>query len=245
MTTLTPQHFVAKWKRATARERQAAQSHFLDLCALVGHPTPIDFDPTGKEFAFEMGATKATGGQGWADVAKMRYFAMEYKGKHGNLDKAYVQLLRYRDSLENPPLLIVSDIDTIIIRTNYTNYKTQVYTLTLDDLLTSHGMQILHDVFYEPEKLRPRETLQAVTEKAASEFAQLAINLRKYGEDPQQVAHFLIRILFCLFAQDIGLLPQGMFARLIEQTRNSSRDLKSAMQELFAKMSKGGYFGTA
>lgn len=244
MTTLTPQDFVTKWKRAAARERQSVQEHFLDLCSLVSHPTPIEFDPRGEEFAFEMGATKATGGQGWADVAKLGYFAWEYKGKHGNLEKAYVQLLRYRDSLQNPPLLIVSDINTIIIRTNYTNYKTQVYTLTLDDLATPHGIQILHDVFYEPEKLRPRETLQAVTEKAASEFSQLAINLRKYGDDPQQVAHFLIRILFCLFAQDIGLLPQGLFARLMEQSRNNSRDLKSAMQELFAKMSKGGYFGT-
>ena len=38
--TLTPQDFVAKWKRVTARERQVCQEHFIDLCHLVGHQTP-------------------------------------------------------------------------------------------------------------------------------------------------------------------------------------------------------------
>ena len=52
--TLTPQDFVAKWKRVTTRERQACQEHFLDLCHLVGHQTPNDYDPTGTRFAFEM-----------------------------------------------------------------------------------------------------------------------------------------------------------------------------------------------
>ena len=132
---LTPQDFVAKWKRSTARERQACQEHFLDLCRLLGHQTPNDYDPTGTRFAFEMGASKTSGGQGWADVAKLGYFGWEYKGKDHDLDKAYDQLLRYRDSLQNPPVLVVSDINLIIIRTNFTNLPTRVIKLTLDDLL--------------------------------------------------------------------------------------------------------------
>ena len=58
-----------------------------------------------------------------------------------DLDKAYDQLLRYRDSLQNPPLLIVSDINHIIIRTNYTNLPTRTITLTLDDLLHARGAE--------------------------------------------------------------------------------------------------------
>jgi len=53
----TPQDFVSKWKR----ERQSVQEHFLDLCALVGHETPIQSDPSSKRFAFEMGAAKTSG----------------------------------------------------------------------------------------------------------------------------------------------------------------------------------------
>jgi hypothetical protein len=81
MHTLSPHEFVDKWKRITAREKQTYQEHFLDLCYLVGHQTPNDLDPTGKQFGFEMGAAKTSGGQGWADVAKLGYFGWEYKAK--------------------------------------------------------------------------------------------------------------------------------------------------------------------
>jgi hypothetical protein len=47
---LTPQDFVSKWKRVTAREKQTYQEHFLDLCQLIGHPTPNEYDPTGTRF---------------------------------------------------------------------------------------------------------------------------------------------------------------------------------------------------
>ena len=90
-----------------------------------------EYDPTGTRFAFEMGAGKTSGGQGWADVAKMGYFGWEYKGKDHDLDKAYEQLLRYRDSLQNPPVLVVSDINRIIIRTNFTNLPTRTITNSL------------------------------------------------------------------------------------------------------------------
>ena len=56
---MTAQDFVAKWRRVDLSERSAVQQHFLDLCALVGHPPPAEYDPTGHEFAFEMGASEA------------------------------------------------------------------------------------------------------------------------------------------------------------------------------------------
>jgi SAM-dependent methyltransferase len=244
MPTLTPQDFVSKWKRAEARERQSVQEHFLDLCALVGHETPIQSDPSGKRFAFEMGAAKTSGGSGWADVAKLGYFGWEYKGKVSDLDKAYEQLLRYRDALQNPPLLIVSDINNIIIRTNYTNLATRTITLTLDDVLTAEGLKTLRTVFFSPEDLKPQVTIESVTQEAARQFSTLANVLRKFGEEPQEVAHFLIRLLFCLFAEDIGLLPEKLFPRLLEQTRRNSKDFAGALSQLFRAMNTGGFFGT-
>ncbi|MCX6039082.1 MAG: class I SAM-dependent DNA methyltransferase, partial [Chloroflexi bacterium] len=244
--TLTPQDFVSKWKRAAAREKQSAQEHFLDLCQLVGHPTPIEDDPSGTRFAFEMGAAKSSGGQGWADVAKLDYFGWEYKGKDTHdldLTKAYDQLLRYRDALKNPPLLIVSDINTIIIRTNYTNLPTRTITLTLDDLLTADGLKTLRAVFFNPDELKPRETVESVTEEAAKQFSKLAGILRKYGEDDQRVAHFLIRLLFCLFAEDVGLLPEKLFPHLLDQTRHRSKDFMEVLRQLFRAMNTGGFFG--
>ena len=115
---MPPREFVDKWRRSELTERAAAQSHFNDLCRMLGHPTPATADPEGASFTFEKGASKLGGGDGWADVWKKGFFAWEYKGKHKNLDKAYEQLQLYRDALLNPPLLIVSDMETIVIRTN-------------------------------------------------------------------------------------------------------------------------------
>jgi hypothetical protein len=129
-STLTPQAFVDKWRHATLKERSACQEHFIDLCRLIRHPTPAEVDPTGENFAVEYGAAKTGGGQGFADVFKRSYFALEYKGKHADLDKAYQQLLQYREALQNPPLLVVCDIDRIVIHTNFTNTSKRTRTLT-------------------------------------------------------------------------------------------------------------------
>ncbi len=118
---MTPAAFITKWRAAELKERSAAQSRFNGLCRLLDLPDPVTADPTGVWFTFEKGAAKSTGGQGWADVWRKHAFAWKYKGKHRNLDAAHTQLLRYAVALENPPLLIVSDMDRIVIRTNWTN----------------------------------------------------------------------------------------------------------------------------
>jgi len=57
------------------------------------------------------------------------------------------------------------------------------------------------------------------------------------------VAHFLIRLLFCLFAEDVGLLPEKLFPRLLDQTRHRSKDFMEALRQLFCAMNIGGFFG--
>ena len=76
---MTPGEFIAKWRASELKESSAAQSHFNDLCQLLGEPTPTDADPTGDWYCFEHGARKDTGGDGWADVWKRGCFAWEYK----------------------------------------------------------------------------------------------------------------------------------------------------------------------
>lgn len=242
-STFSPREFVAKWRNVTANERKVAQSHFNDLCLLIGHETPVAVDPDGTWFSFEAGAGKQEGGYGWADVWKRGFFGWEYKGKHANLEKAYGQLLQYREALENPPLLIVSDIERIEIHTNFTNTAKHVITLTLDDLLTPQGLDQLRNVFFNPTAFKSKQTTAQVTQQAAEEFARLAELLRKWGVPPQPAAHFLIRILFCLFAEDIGLLPNKLFSRLVKKTWMRPADLTQQLKELFGKMAKGGWFG--
>ncbi len=117
---MTPSEFIAKWKGG-GKERAEAQSFFNDLCALVGHKTPREADPTRTWFAFEYGAEKTVGGKGFADAWKKGFFGWEAKGTGRSLQEAYVQLKMYSDDLQNPPLLVVSDLHTIEIHTNFTN----------------------------------------------------------------------------------------------------------------------------
>ena len=118
--TITPAAFAAKWKGVETTEKASAQSHFIDLCRMLGEPTPHEADPIGSQFAFEKRVVKAGGGDGYADVWKRDFFAWEYKGKNKDLKAAYLQLLNYKDDLGIPPLLVVSDLDRIEIHTNFT-----------------------------------------------------------------------------------------------------------------------------
>ena len=80
--------FQRKWLANTQKERSASQPHFLDLCALVGHPTPSEMDPAGEVFAFEKapasfavarvgpmsgtGVTSRSNTRGWARTSTRR-----------------------------------------------------------------------------------------------------------------------------------------------------------------------------
>ena len=96
--------FIDKWSRADRTERQAAQEHFIDLCRVLGEPTPNEAADPGA-YSFEKGASKIDGSPGFADVWKRGHFGWEYKKDRANLDRAYQQLQLYSVALENPPLL--------------------------------------------------------------------------------------------------------------------------------------------
>ena len=240
---MTPGEFIAKWRASELKERSASQEHFIDLCRLLGEPTPAEADPTGDRYCFERGARKDTGGEGWADVWKRHHFAWEYKGKHADLDAAFRQLRQYALALENPPLLIVSDMARFRIRTNWTNSVSATHEFALDDLADAATRDKLKWAMSDPERLKPGETRQALTERAAATFSSLAQSLRERGHDPQAVAHFVNRLVFCMFAEDVGLLADNMFTRMLEHARKRPEDFAALARDLFGAMSTGGRIG--
>lgn len=240
---MTPEAFIAKWRDVQTKERAAAQEHFIDLCRLLDEPTPNQADPKGDWYAFEKGATRTGAGRGWADVWKRGHFGWEYKGKHANLDAALRQLQLYALALESPPLLVVSDLDSIRIHTAFTNAVQETHLVTLDDLADPDARRLLKWVFTDPERLRPGRTRTEITERAAARFGELAAGLRARGHEPHVVAHFLNKLLFCLFAEDAGLLPPGLFQRLLENGQRNPQYLATLLGQLFAAMRQGGPFG--
>jgi hypothetical protein len=212
---VTPQQFIAKWQAATLSERSACQQHFLDLCELLGQPKPAAADPEGAWYCFERGVSKTEGGQGWADVWMREHFGWEYKGKHKDLKGAYAQLLQYRESLENPPLLVVCDLDRFEIHTNFTGTAKRVHSFDLAGVAEPKNLDVLRRLFTEPESLRPGQTSQSVTEQVAEHFGRLADGMRVRGIPAHDAAHFLMKLMFCMFAEDIDLLRGKVFSRAL------------------------------
>jgi len=251
MPSLDLPTFIARWQASTGSERSTAQSHFIDLCEILGQPHPVAADPEGASYAFERGVKKSGGGDGWADVWMRGHFAWEYKGKKKDLKAAYDQLLKYREDLESPPLLVVCDLNRFEVHTNFTDTVKQIYAFTLADLMSTEPtttyalppLEVLRSLFADPQRLRPGHTREQATEDAAAEFAKLASGLQSRGADPEQAAHFLMRLLFCLFAEDTALLPEGLFSRLLTGTRYRPNDFAMRLRLLFDAMATGGSFG--
>ncbi len=236
---MTPESFVAKWSKSELKERSACQEHFLDLCHLVGHPTPAEADPTGESFCFERFAEKVDGSDGYADVWKRGCFAIEYKGKRKDLGAAYDQLLLYREDLENPPLLAVCDTDRLVIHTNFTNTAKRTYELNVANLADPGSLELLRALFFAPEKLKPGTTVAFVSEQAARKVAALAQALEGRGVEPMRAAQFLMKLVFALFAEDADLLPEKLVEGLLDQARKKPALARPLLEKLFSAMRDG------
>ncbi len=258
---MTPAEFVQKWAASKGGERSVSQEHFIDLCRLLNEKTPNEADPSGDIYAFEKGALKPDG-EGFADVWLKDHFAWEYKGKRKDLAAAYKQVCDYREALGNPPLLVVCDIDRFEVHTNWTNTEKWIYRFSNADLLSDDpvsvstvsapakdapsptALQVLKSLFERPDDLKPRKTTEQITEEAARKFGKITEELRKWKVDDMRIARFITRVLFCMFATDVGLLPRETFSDIVafHRTGGDDKGFRRHLSELFGVMNGGGEF---
>src|ERR1017187_1768074 len=252
-------NFVRKWNASTLTERSAAPQHFRDLCEVLEVPHPTQTDEIGASYTFEKRVTKAgSAEEGFADVWKRGFFAWEYKSKGGDLKKAYKQLNEYHEALDNPPLLVVCDFVRFEVHTKFESLPTRTYAFTLDELLVDRDtatcalppLEVLRHVFGDFNQLRPGAAAIRVTKAAASDFLRLAqrIELERAAapERPskEEIAHFLMRLVFCLFADSVGLLPNRTFRQSVINDRHSPISFNRKLPVLFQAMSEeGSFFG--
>lgn len=234
---MTPQAFIAHWRHNQISERAGAQQHFNDLCELLGQEKPRDTD----NYCFERGA-KTQSGQGWADVWKRGCFAWEYKAPNRDLNAALKQLMNYALALDNPPLLVVSDLRTIEIHTHFTGHPSEIHRIQIEDLTKPEARQKLIWLFTDPEKFKPQRTTFAVTEKAAQKIGEIAQRLNQRGNEPLDVAHFLIQCVFCMFAEDSKLIPEKLFETVLDKSNPDGTKAQKRLSDLFQAMQSGGDF---
>ena len=237
--------FIAKWEKTTLNERATVQEHFVDLCRLLGVPTPNEADNSGAFYRFEKPLTKTGGRAGFADVWMRDHFAWEYKtkNKYPDLRAAYQQLLLYKEDLDNPPILVACDIANYEVHIAFTGYSTRIERFTNADLANVSTRELLRLVFTNPEQLRPTERSATITEKVAGRFAQVAQFLEQRGFTPAEIAPFFMKVLFALFAEDIKLLPAELMSNSLKHSIRDPGEFPERARALFRAMREGTYFG--
>ncbi len=172
------------------------------------------------------------------------------------MEKARQQAQSYARNLpqveiENgrPPFVIVVDVgNSIHVFSEFTrtggNYvpfpDPNSYRLTLDDLHDANVRALLHTIWTDPMALDPSRRSARVTREIATRLAQLARSLE--GQyDPELVAQFLMRCLFTMFAEDVGLLPNRSFMQLLADIRHDPASFKPMVEHLWTTMNTGGF----
>ena len=235
--TMSPQEFIQKWRNTTFGERQAAQAWFLDLLRVVGHPDPIDFGEPDK-FTFE----KFVPG-GFADAYLEGCFGWEFKGAEAQLPGAFDQLLRYQVYLKTPPLLVVSSFQLIRVQTNFRDKETVVHDIPIAELGDPAQLRKLRDIFLDPGAFEPERTVEQVTRETALLFGRIVEDMEERDGGGERLARYLNQIVFCLYAEDAGLLRDNLFSDIVRNHYRNPRMFNLAVSNLFAQMANGGLFG--
>ena len=235
---MSPEQFVAKWRGVQFGEKQASQELFRDICDLIGHPTPVDY---GDKEVFTL--EKWVPG-GFADAYLEGSFGWAFKGSDADLPDALLQLLRYQVHLKTPPLLIVSSFKTVWIQTNFPGMETVRHEFAVVELDQPANLDKLRYAFFSPAELRPDRSVDTVTKETADLFQAIVEDMEQHAEDPEKLARYLNQIVFCLYAEDAGLLPGAPFTDIVRKFFRDPALFDQAVRNLFGLMAEGGMFGT-
>ncbi len=162
--------------------------------------------------------------------------------------EAYARALPAHEG--RPPFLIVVDVGNVIelyaefsqTGGTYTPFPdARSHRIRLTDLRDEHFRARLCSVWLDPLGLDPARATAEVTREVAERLALVAKALEESGHDPEQVAGFLTRCLFSMFAEDVGLLPKRAFANLLEELAEHPERFVPMLHDVWQAMDKGEF----
>jgi hypothetical protein len=236
----------------------------------VAPPNPATGDAEKDTYVFERASSLAHEGgdvtTGHIDLYKQGCFILEAKQASGEgssklgkakrgtpawnilMKDALGQALGYARSFDRPePFIIVCDIghcfDLYAAFDGTGNYRAfpnaQTNRIFLRDL-AKHA-DTLRRVFEEPLALDPSKHSAKITREVAAHLAALAKKLEDDGLDQELIAQFLMRCLFTMFAEDVGLLPEGLFTKALKELwLPHPASFPGGVEDLWRKMNDGG-----
>ena len=261
--------FINRWEGSSGNERANYQLFFAEMSDALGVDRPFDkgripndpycFDKDVKIFHPSGKVTP-----GFIDFHKAEHFLIEAKqggttGKKGTakrgtntylreMEKAFVQAVAYTRSLSSkPPFLLTCDIGDHFelwmgFSGDYGGYGAR-REIGLTELRKADVFDLFVDIFSNPQQRNPEKIAARVTREVAADLAELAKGMEA-NVDPQQVAQFLMRCIFTMFAEDVGLLKEHLFTKALE-TRwiLNPKMFKPEVEALWEAMNEGTSFG--
>ncbi|WP_068858351.1 class I SAM-dependent DNA methyltransferase [Perlucidibaca aquatica] len=261
--------FMARWQQAGGTERANYQLFLTELCTLLDLPLPepAGDDTRDNAYVFErrviIKQPDGSENNGFIDLYKRGSFVLEAKQTGKTLDssgwdkamlKAHNQADQYARALPadegRPPFILVVDVGRNIelyaefsrSGATYTPYPdARSHRIRLEDLQNEGIRERLRAVWTDPMALDPARRSAKVTREIADQLAKLAKSLEGGGHPPQLVASFLMRALFTMFAEDVGLLPERGFTELLHKLQHKPDTFAPMVEHLWQTMNQGGF----
>lgn len=148
-----------------------------------------------------------------------------------------------------PPFLVIVDVGHVIeLYANFSgsgrHYRQfrgpQRFQIGLEELRDPAVLDLLKAVWTDPFSLDPSQNAERVTREIADRLAIVARTLEGQ-HDPSEVAAFLMRCLFTMFAQNVKLIPDGSFTRLLNDLREQPEAFQQSLEHLWSRMNEGGF----
>ncbi len=149
-----------------------------------------------------------------------------------------------------PPFLLVVDVGFSIevyadfsgLGKTYTPFPDPAtHRVFLPDLSDPDIRARLHAIWTDPSSLDPARRSARVTREVADTLATLARSLEASGHAPEAIFGFLMRAIFTMFAEDVKLLPEGSFTRLLDRMEGNPSVFAKMLGALWATMAHGGF----
>jgi hypothetical protein len=216
--------FAKRFEKASYEMGQA-QRFVTDFCEIFG----IDHR---RLLNFEMRVKKSTGKRGRIDAFIPNLLLVEMKSAGEDLDKAYLQATEYLQGLKSeelPRSVLVSDFQNLHL------YNLETHAEPVKIKLADLAQQIDHFRFLAGYEKIAIENQQKINEKAALKMGDLHDEIKKTGYGGKDLENYLVRLLFCLFADNTGLFGEnGSFLNFLHNhTKIDGSDLHGALTALF------------
>ncbi|WP_293920230.1 class I SAM-dependent DNA methyltransferase [Sphingobium sp. UBA5915] len=149
-----------------------------------------------------------------------------------------------------PPFLLVADIGYCIevyadftgTGKAYAQFPDRArYRIMLEDLRDKDVRDRLRAIWTDPKGLDPAAKAARVTREIAELLATVARRIEKRGYNAEATSGFLMRVLFTMFAEDTGLIPNKSFTTLLKGQREHPEHLQHQLSALWAAMDKGAF----